>query len=983
MANSSKELGILITGDAGKAAAALKATHAGLVDIQGSATKTDAAVKPLAKSIDSLEAQLKELNVQIAKGGDPAALKTLAAEAAKVKKELEALNAAAKTPGLVELESHLRATKEAMLDPAKLKQIRDELTRLDAEIAKGGDPARMKQLGAEVDKVEASMRGLTGATTHAKTGTDNLLMSGAKMAAAFAGAMIATQGLGALKNKIGDCIGAASSLNETMSKNTVVFGEASEQVAIFGSTAAESMGMSKREAVEAAASMGVLFTGMGLTKQQAADMGMQMVRLAGDFSSFNDIPTADALEKIRAGLVGESEPLRSVGVLLNETAVKAKAMAMGLSDGTGELTEAVKVQARYALILEQSTTAQGDFERTSGSLANSQRHLQSAVTNLEAELGKAFLPMVAEVTKALAVDLTNAVKDLQAPLAELPGWFLIARIALGETAKAAGSLGQAIANLNAMIGSLNPAALGAKLSAAISGTNEELAILRGNSAEALGAMRLLSDEMLRQEGIVLNRPPAPYGANDQEQLAKYKQHLADVDIAILNSYMWAQDANEVYNDQAQVSFKAQQAAAKKTADEAIANAKRSATESINEAEKIAEKAKATIWDIGALGKRMMSEVGGAMLRETELWQEFGDRWIEKWGDVDAAIQQTYRTRDAALGGIEEREALNAEIAGRRKVLSERISGERKAFDLRMSDDEFHHREELSKTKALQDYQRILDSGATQAEKNNAWKVYQERLAALVQEHQAFDAEVQWRLSQEAIRIAQETVWTQQQAALEKTLHDEQIARERDAINAKQQADESRINAEWDAWQKAEEAKTVKTADEAKKRATANLEAWRDDFINKLEEESAPGIERFIGMVAGKWADALAGIAGATAAGGGGESGGGGGEDARHQPGGDIFEEWKQNEPEQYEAWRQEHGMQHGGSFVVPGAGGPDSRVVAFPASPGERVTVTPAGRAGGITQILQMQGNYIGFDRSSLEELARQLKPHLDSLVRL
>ena len=34
-------------------------------------------------------------------------------------------------------------------------------------------------------------------------------------------------------------------------------------------------------------------------------------------------------------------------------------------------------------------------------------------------------------------------------------------------------------------------------------------------------------------------------------------------------------------------------------------------------------------------------------------------------------------------------------------------------------------------------------------------------------------------------------------------------------------------------------------------------------------------------------------------------------------------------------------FQHGGSFIVGGQGGPDSQMVSFRASPGERVTVSP------------------------------------------
>ncbi len=41
------------------------------------------------------------------------------------------------------------------------------------------------------------------------------------------------------------------------------------------------------------------------------------------------------------------------------------------------------------------------------------------------------------------------------------------------------------------------------------------------------------------------------------------------------------------------------------------------------------------------------------------------------------------------------------------------------------------------------------------------------------------------------------------------------------------------------------------------------------------------------------------------------------------------------------------GFRHGGNFTVGGAGGPDSQLVAFRASPGEEVNITPPGRQGG------------------------------------
>jgi hypothetical protein len=51
-----------------------------------------------------------------------------------------------------------------------------------------------------------------------------------------------------------------------------------------------------------------------------------------------------ALEKLRAGLVGEVEPLRTLGVNLSAATVKLKAMEMGLAKEGEELTAAQKAQ---------------------------------------------------------------------------------------------------------------------------------------------------------------------------------------------------------------------------------------------------------------------------------------------------------------------------------------------------------------------------------------------------------------------------------------------------------------------------------------------------------------------------------------------------------------------------------------------------------------------------------------------------------------
>jgi len=223
---------------------------------------------------------------------------------------------------------------------------------------------------------------------------------------------------------------AASDLNEAMNKVEVVFGSAAGEVEDFGKTAAQSVGLSQRAALEAAGTFGNLFTTIGMGKKPAADMSVSLVKLAADLASFNNLNPEDVLEKLRSGLVGEVEPLRSLGINLNQAAVQAKAMEMGLADANGQVSQAAMIQARYALILEQTKNAQGDFRRTSGALANSTRILRAEFEDARAALGQELLPV--------AIDAVHVFNDMLATFGEMPQGTRKMVVGFGAMAAAAG-----------------------------------------------------------------------------------------------------------------------------------------------------------------------------------------------------------------------------------------------------------------------------------------------------------------------------------------------------------------------------------------------------------------------------------------------------------------------------------------------------------------------------------------------------------------
>jgi hypothetical protein len=226
---------------------------------------------------------------------------------------------------------------------------------------------------------------------------------------------IAAIGVGAAVAGITLAIHAASDLEESLSKVNVVFGDSADEVEAWAATAATAFGESKQQALEAAGTFGNLFQAFGIGRPEATDMSTTLVELAADLASFNNTSVDDALLALRSGLSGEAEPLKRFGVALTDDRLRLKALALGLVSSTKEaLTPAIKAQAAYALILDDTTLAQGDFARTSGGLANQQRILKANLQNTAATIGTALLPKITE----LAVKFNKLLTDNQPLISE-------------------------------------------------------------------------------------------------------------------------------------------------------------------------------------------------------------------------------------------------------------------------------------------------------------------------------------------------------------------------------------------------------------------------------------------------------------------------------------------------------------------------------------------------------------------------------------
>jgi len=203
----------------------------------------------------------------------------------------------------------------------------------------------------------------------------------------------------------------ASDLAESVSKIETIFGDSAQGVSDFSQIAAKELGLSKQAVYDAAGIFGVFGKAAGLGGQDLADFSTDFTVLAADLASFNNTTPEDAISAIGSALRGESEPLRRYGVMLDDASLKAEAMAQGIYDGKGPLTQQQKVLAATGAIFKQTGDAQGDFAKTSDALANQQRIFKAQLDNVVTTIGTKLLPVF--------MTIVNFISDKVIPVVEL------------------------------------------------------------------------------------------------------------------------------------------------------------------------------------------------------------------------------------------------------------------------------------------------------------------------------------------------------------------------------------------------------------------------------------------------------------------------------------------------------------------------------------------------------------------------------------
>ena len=192
-----------------------------------------------------------------------------------------------------------------------------------------------------------------------------------------------------------------SQITEVENVVDVSFGSMSDKAYQFASTAKEQFGLSELAAKTYSGTMMAMLKSSGVAQNAASDMSITLAGLAGDMASFFNLDTDVAFQKIRAGISGEIEPLRQLGINMSVANMEAYALSQGITTSYNAMTQAEKATIRYNYLMSVTSDMQGDFARTAGTWANQVRLLTLNFQSLSAVIGQGLIAGILPAIQAL------------------------------------------------------------------------------------------------------------------------------------------------------------------------------------------------------------------------------------------------------------------------------------------------------------------------------------------------------------------------------------------------------------------------------------------------------------------------------------------------------------------------------------------------------------------------------------------------------
>ena len=219
--------------------------------------------------------------------------------------------------------------------------------------------------------------------------------------------------IGALVKFTKDATKAGASLNAMGTIIDASLPNMTKQVDEFAKSAGAMFGLSETQAKGFVGKFASMASAMGYTEKQAYNMSTALTGLAGDVASYYHLNADEAYAKLGAVFTGETESLKSLGVVMTQNALDAFALANGFGKVTSQMTELEKTTLRYQFVMDRLKLASGDFAKYANTWSGSIATIKLNWANFMATVGQGIINVLLPLLQLIA-KISNALTALGA-----------------------------------------------------------------------------------------------------------------------------------------------------------------------------------------------------------------------------------------------------------------------------------------------------------------------------------------------------------------------------------------------------------------------------------------------------------------------------------------------------------------------------------------------------------------------------------------
>lgn len=288
------------------------------------------------------------------------------------------------------------------------KSLKSQAAKLAAEYRKAGmsQSEALKKAWSEIERTRKETEKATKSTqTYGKKAKTAFQGVGSALKS-LAGYLALTFSVAKIIQFGEEAINLASDLQEVQNVVDTAFGNMSYKIEDFSKTSIEQFGLSGLAAKQWASTMMAMGSGMGQAMSVGSDMAVELTGRLADVMSFYNKTEEEAFTLGKAIYSGETEPLKSIGIIMTENNLSLFAMSKGYQQAYKDMNAANKLLVRQQFFLEQTSLAAGDYTKTADGWANQTRTLSQRWKEMQAVFGETFIAF-----GVLVLPVINAIID--------------------------------------------------------------------------------------------------------------------------------------------------------------------------------------------------------------------------------------------------------------------------------------------------------------------------------------------------------------------------------------------------------------------------------------------------------------------------------------------------------------------------------------------------------------------------------------------